>query len=65
MKLTRTNYFIIMEKITREHTNNPNANVRARPDVQFFDDGYHPPPQSQLAFHIYYEKYENTQKVII
>ena len=43
-----------------EHTKNPNANDRARPDVIFWAVGYHSPPKSQLAFHIYYVKYENT-----
>ena len=38
----------------------PNANDQARPDVTFWAVGYHsPPPESQLAFHIYYVKYEN------
>ena len=64
-KLTCTNYFIILEKrFSIEHTKNPNANVRARPDVTFWAVGYHspppPPPESQLAFHIYYVQYENT-----
>ena len=36
-KLTNTNYFVILEKKnSREHTENPNANVRARPDVTHF-----------------------------
>ena len=59
-KLTCTYYFIILEKkrFSREHTKNPNANDRARPDVTFWAVGYHsPPPESQLAFHIYYVKY--------
>ena len=62
-KLTFTNYFIILEKkiFKRTHQNkNPNANVRARPDVTFWAVGYHSPFQFQLAFHIYYVKYENT-----
>ena len=61
-KLTCTNYFIILEKrFSREHTKNPNANVRARPDVTFWAVGYHPPtPEFQLAFRIYFVKYENT-----
>ena len=60
-KLTCTYYFIILEKkISREHTKNPNANDRARPDVTFWAVGYHSPPESRLAFHIYYVKYENT-----
>ena len=48
---------------SRKHTKNPNANVRALPDVTFWAMGYHPPPpppEFQLAFHIYYVKYENT-----
>ena len=50
------------KRFSREHTKNPNANVRARPDVTFWAVGYHspPPPEFQLAFHIYYVKYENT-----
>ena len=49
------------KRFLREHTKNPNANDRARPDVTFWTVGYHsPPPESQLAFHIYYVKYENT-----
>ena len=61
-KLTCTYYFIILEKrFSRRHTKNPNANVRARPDVTIRAVGYHSPPhESQLAFHIYYVKYENT-----
>ena len=60
-KLTSTNYFIIQEKrLSREHTKNPNANVRARPVVTFWAVEYHSPPKSQLAFHIYYVKYGNT-----
>ena len=47
------------KKCSREHTKYPNAYVRARPDVTFWAVVYHPPPESQLAFHIYYEKYEN------
>ena len=61
-KLTCTHYFLILEKrFSREHTKNPNANVRARPDVIFWAVGYHspPPPESQPAFHISYVKYEN------
>ena len=48
------------KSFSREHTKNPNANVRACPDVKFWAVGYHSPPESQLAFHIYYVKYENT-----
>ena len=61
-KRTCTNYFIILEKLySREHTKNANAYIRARPDVTFWAVGYLPPPSEfQLAFHIYYVKYENT-----
>ena len=63
-ELTCTNYFIIVEKkFSREHTKNPKAYVQANPDVTFWAQGYHPhppPPESQLAFHIYYVKYEST-----
>ena len=62
-KLICTNYFIILEKrFSREHTKKPNANAWARPDVTFWAVGYYspPPPEFQLAFHIYYVKYENT-----
>ena len=62
-KLTCSYYFIKLEKrFSREHTKNPNANDQARPDVTFWAVGYHspPPPESQLAFHIYYVTYENT-----
>ena len=44
-KLTCTYYFIILEKKDfQEHTNHPNANDRARPDVTFWAVGYHSPP---------------------
>ena len=60
-KLNCTNYFIILGKkrFPREHTKNPNAYVRARPDVTFWSMGYHS-PESHIAFYIYYVKYENT-----
>ena len=59
-KPTCTNYFIILEKkrFSREHTKSPNANVRAHPDAKIVAVGYHS-PESQLAFNIYYVKYEN------
>ena len=58
-KLTCTNYFIVLGKrFSREHTKNPNANVRA--DVTFWASGYHPPtPSPNKFFDIYYVKYEN------
>ena len=41
-EVTCINYFIVLEKIfSREHTKNPNAYVRARPDVTFWAVGYH------------------------
>ena len=60
-KLTCTNYFIILckKRFSREHTKNANVNVRARPDVTFWAVGYHS-HEFQLAFYIYYVKYENT-----
>ena len=62
-KLICTYYSIILKKkrFSREHTKNLNANVRAPPDVTFWAVGYHPPPppEFQLAFHIYYVKYKN------
>ena len=48
------------KRFSREHTKNPNANDRARPDVTFWAVGYHSPPESQLAFHIYYVKSKST-----
>ena len=60
-KLTCTKYFIILKKkrFGRKYTKNPNANVRAHPDVTVWAVGYHS-PVSQLAIHIYYVKYDNT-----
>ena len=62
-KLTCTNYFIILEKKTfkRAHQN-PNANDWAHPVITNRAVGYHspPPPEFQLAFHIYHVKYGNT-----
>ena len=60
-KLTCSNYFIIQEKrFSREHTQNPNANVRALTNVTFCHCWISFPPESHLAFHIYYVKNENT-----
>ena len=60
-KFACTNYFIILGKkrFSREHTNNPNANVRACQKSNFglWDII---PPESHLAFHIYYVKYKKT-----
>ena len=59
-KLTCTKCYIILEIFVfkRAHQN-PNAYVRARPDVTFWAVGYHP-PESKLAFHIYHVKYMRT-----
>ena len=61
-KLTCTNYFLILEKrFSRELTKNPNANVRLAQTSHFgLWDIIPSPPESQLAFHISYVKYENT-----
>ena len=48
------------KRFSRKHTKNPNANVWAHPLVTFWALGYHSPPESQLAFQIYYVKYGNT-----
>ena len=60
-EITCSNYFIVLEK--REHAKNPKSNVWVCPDVTFWAVGYHPPPppESLLAFHICYVKYENTR----
>ena len=47
------------KRFSREHTKNLRANARARPDVTFWAVGYYS-PESQLAFHLYYVKYEST-----
>ena len=60
-KITCTNYFIILEKrFSREHTKNLKANVWAAQTLHFGLWDMIPPPESQLAFHICYVKYENT-----
>ena len=63
-ELTCTNYFIILKKrFSREHTKNQNVMFGLAQTSHF---GLWdiiiipPPPESQLAFHIYYVKYENT-----
>ena len=60
-KLTCTNYFLILEKkkIFKRAHQHTNVTVLAHPDVTFWAVGYHS-PESKLAFHIYYVKYENT-----
>ena len=35
---------------SREHTKNPNANDRARPEVTFWAVGYHSPPSPSQLF---------------
>ena len=60
-KLSCADYFIILQnRFPRENIKNPNVNVRARPDVTILGYGISFPPESQLAYHIYYVKYENT-----
>ena len=52
-KLTCNNYFIILEKkISREHTKNPIANVRARQDVTIWAVGYNSPRVPTSFSHI-------------
>ena len=49
------------KRFLREHAKNPNANDRLAQTSHFgLWDIIPPPPESQLAFHIYYVKYENT-----
>ena len=54
---------MLEKKIFKRAHQKSNANVRARPDVTFWAVGYHPPPppEFQIAFHLYYVKYENTR----
>ena len=50
------------KRFLREHTKNPNANVRACPHITFWAVGYHS-PQTRVPTsfsHIYYVKYEKT-----
>ena len=60
-KLTFTNYYIIPEKKdTQESTQKIQMlMIGLAQHVSFWAVGYHS-PQSQLAFHIYYVKYDNT-----
>ena len=60
-KLVCTNYFIILEKDFQEST--PKIQMKKFGLTQTSHFGLWdiiPPPESQLAFHIYYVKYENT-----
>ena len=62
-KLTRTNYFIILEKKDfQESTPKIQMLMFGLAKTSHFGlwDIIPPPPESQLAFHIYYVKYENT-----
>ena len=60
-KLICTSYLIILEKkdFRESKPKKENYNVRARPAATFMAVVYHF-PEFQLAFHIYYVKYENT-----
>ena len=61
-KVNCTNYFIILEKrFSREHTK-IHMLVFGLAQTSHFElwDIIPPPPEFQLAFHIYYVKYENT-----
>ena len=60
-KLICTSYLIILEKKIFERANQKkeNYNVQARPYATFMAVVYHF-PEFQLAFHIYYVKYEKT-----
>ena len=48
------------KKIFKRAHQNPNTNVWAHQEATFWAVRYIPPPESHLAFHIYYVKYENT-----
>ena len=52
-------FHYIGKKIFKRACKNLKANDPARPDDIFWAVGYHSPPESQLAFLIYYVKYEN------
>ena len=57
-KLTCTTYIILVDCFSRKHTKKRNSTVRAHQDFTFSAVGYHR-PESQLAIHIYYVKFEN------
>ena len=61
-KLTCTNCVILLEKkrFAREHTKNPNANVRARQVVTFLAAGYHPSRVPAIFLHILCKIWEHT-----
>ena len=50
-------HFTGKKRFSREHSKNPNANIRAR---HILGCGKSFSPEFQLAFHIYYVEYENT-----
>ena len=60
-KLTCTYYFIILEKkdFNKAHQKSK-CLCSGSPRRHFLDCGISFPPESQLAFHICYVKYENT-----
>ena len=43
-------HYIEKKGSSREQTKNPNSNVQARPDVTFWNVGYHPPPRVPASF---------------
>ena len=59
-KLTCTNYFIILEKYFQESTPKIQMLMLRLAKTSQFGLWDIIPPESQLAFHIYYVKYEKT-----
>ena len=59
-KLTCTNYFIILEKDFQENTPKIQMLMSRLAQTSHFELWDIIPPEFQLAFHIYYVKYENT-----
>ena len=61
MKLTYTNYFIILEKTIFKRAHQKSKYLcSGSPRRHILGCGVSFPPEFQLAFHIYYVKYENT-----
>ena len=59
--LTGTNYFIILEKtIFKKAHQKSKCLCSGSPRRHILGCGISPPSEFQLAFHIYYVKYENT-----